>query len=131
MKKYRNILFLMMIVLLSCNENATDPCRMIEIDLTIINQTSEDQHVTTVVFGCAFDPNTGEGDLAKGFPIKANESLEESIGIEGTNTLTVFLRYADGSIIPNTFNSEDITEEDLNYSILISLVGNTIKLELI
>ena len=125
----KKTIFLSLIVLtLSCNENEPDPCRMIEIDLTIINQTSEDHYVTAVVFGCAFDPNTGDGDLAKGFPIKANESLEESIGIEGTNTLTVYLRDEVGQIIPNTFIIEDITEEDLNYSLLISLVGNTIKL---
>ena len=121
----------MVIVLLSCREQSPGPCRIIEIDLTIINQTSEDRHVVAVVFGCAFDPNTGDGDVAKGFPIKANETLEESIGTEGTNTLTVFLRDADGLIIPNTIIIEDITEEDLNYSILISLVGNTIKLEVI
>ena len=79
----------MVIVLLSCNEQTPLHCGMIEIDLTIINQTSEDQHVVAVVFGCAFDPNTGDGDVAKGFPIKANETLEESISTEGTNTLTV------------------------------------------
>ena len=124
MKKQTIPVLLICLMLLSCKEELLDPCRMIEIDLTIINQTSEDLVIGSVVFGCEFDINTGNGDVARDFLVKAGETIEESTGAEGADMLTMLLRDSDGVIIVNTIISEEITEQDSKFTILIVFNGS-------
>lgn len=129
MKKYLTI-FLLLVFIISCKEGEEpeDPCRLIEIEVTTINDTNADIYIFIMVYGCDVELGTRSEVF---YETNKMSTTRESNGWYGADELCVCIRGIDNNPNDEYHIESPITMEDQKFTLLVTFDGTKYNMEFI
>lgn len=130
MKHISLIYFILLVLTFSCKEDEVplDPCRLIGIELTTINNTNADIILFATVYGCSVEIGSRSELFYDNNP---TSTTIESLSWYGADELCVCIRNIDNDPNDEYHIEFPITMEDQKFTLLVTFDGTDYIMEFI